>query len=105
SLFVAIPKHLGHPVHSLARGERRVLMGRFLGYAFGILFILYFLANGAFMLFSPRAWFKYMRWTGGTGSFTVEQHTSGWGALYVRLMGATFLGVVGWVLYDMLFQH
>ena len=63
-----------------------------------------FVVNGLFMLLSPRAWFRLPDWISGRGSLTEKRYGSGWGAIQVRLLGAIFVGVVFWVLYDALMR-
>jgi len=60
--------------------------------------------NGAFMLASPRAWYRLPRWMGLQGSLTEEKYSTGWGALQVRLTGAVFLAVIAWAVYDSLLR-
>lgn len=60
--------------------------------------------NGLFMLLSPRAWFRLPDWISFRGSLTEKLYGSGWGAIQVRLLGAIFVGVVAWVLYDSLLR-
>jgi hypothetical protein len=61
--------------------------------------------NAAFMLVSPRAWFRLPRWIKLTGSLSERRHGTGWGAMEVRLVGAITLGVVGCVLYHLLVRN
>ena len=63
--------------------------------------------NGAFMLTSPRAWFELPEWLAAAsrGPLTPERHSSGWGALQVRLTGTAFLGTVIWFIYNMFFSR
>jgi hypothetical protein len=56
--------------------------------------------NGAFMLVSPRAWFKLPYWLRGTGALTERRYTSGLRGLGVQLLGAVLLTFVGGILYD-----
>ena len=63
-----------------------------------------FVVNGLFMLLSPRAWFRLPDWISGRGSLAEKRYGSGWGAIQVRLLGAIFIGVVVWVLYDSLLR-
>jgi hypothetical protein len=60
--------------------------------------------NGLFMVLSPRAWFRLPSWIPGLGSLTEKRYGGGWGAIQVRLLGAIFVGVVFWVLYDSLLR-
>lgn len=71
-----------------------------------IALVLLLVINGSFMLASPRAWFKLPEWLAASrGPLTPEKHSSGWGALQVRLTGAVFLGTVVCVIYDKFFSH
>lgn len=56
--------------------------------------------NGAFMLVSPRAWFRLPPWLGKHGSLTENEYSTGWGAVQLRLTGAVMLAIIAWVLYD-----
>ena len=60
------------------------------------------LANAAFMLLSPRAWFRLPSWIRANGPLTEEKYASGWGAIQVRLAGATCLGFIGYAVYGSL---
>ena len=61
--------------------------------------------NAAFMLVSPRAWFRLPRWIRLTGSVSERRYGTSWSAIGVRLAGAITLGVVSWVLYDLLTRN
>jgi uncharacterized protein YjeT (DUF2065 family) len=61
--------------------------------------------NGLYMLVSPRAWYRLPHWFRASGGLSEEKYGSGWGAIQVRLVGATFLAVTAWVLYDVLSRH
>jgi len=56
--------------------------------------------NGVYMLFSPKAWFRLPGWIRAAGTLTEDKFSTGAGALQVRITGAMFLSVIGWVLYD-----
>ena len=58
--------------------------------------------NAAFMLVSPKAWFRLPSWILAKGSMTEKKYASGLGAVQVRITGGLTLGVIGWVLYDLL---
>jgi hypothetical protein len=58
--------------------------------------------NACYMLISPRAWFRLPRWIRAAGSLTEERYSARWGALEVRLLGALFLLIIGWVMYELL---
>jgi hypothetical protein len=71
-----------------------------------IVFIVGIIAiNAAFMLISPRAWFRLPGWIRSAGSLTEKKFGSGWGAIEVRITGALGLGAILWVLYDALLRH
>jgi len=61
--------------------------------------------NGLYMLVSPRAWYRLPHWFRASGGLSQEKYGSGWGAIQVRLVGATFLAVTAWVLYDTFSRH
>lgn len=61
--------------------------------------------NGLFMLVSPRAWYRLPSWFRASGGLSEEKCTQGWGAVQTRLVGATFLGLTAWVVYDFLSKH
>ena len=63
------------------------------------------LVNGVFMLLSPRAWFRLPWWIEARGSLSEEKYTTGWGAISIRLTGAGFIAVIGYVLYDVLHRR
>jgi hypothetical protein len=67
-----------------------------------ILLVGLVLFNGAFMLVSPRAWFRLPFWLRLTGTLSEDNYATGAGAIEVRLTGAAVLGFIGWVLYDIL---
>lgn len=60
--------------------------------------------NGAFMLVSPRAWFRLPKWVGLHGSLTEARYAKGWGAIQTRLTGAIVLAVIVWALCDSLLR-
>jgi hypothetical protein len=62
--------------------------------------------NAAFMLLSPRRWFRLPNWLGGGhGTLTEDRYGTGWGAIQVRIMGALGLVIVGWALYIILTSY
>jgi hypothetical protein len=72
-----------------------------LGWLGVILLGLVFVINGAFMLFSPRAYFRLPDWLAPKSShITEKRYGSGWGAIELRICGAAFLGTIVWVVYD-----
>jgi len=65
--------------------------------------VIMFLLNGIVMLASPQRWFRLPGWLRTQqGTLTEREHSSGWGAIRLRLMGAAFVGSVSWVLYSLL---
>jgi hypothetical protein len=60
--------------------------------------------NALYMLISPRAWFRLPEFLRLNGSLT-EKYAKGLGADQVRLLGAIFLAVIGWALYDSFWTH
>jgi RHS repeat-associated protein len=81
-----------------------MLMIRTFGFFVIVIVGVIMLINGAFMLVSPRAWFRLPRWLGKHGSMTEEKYSTGWGALDVRLGGAITLAVIAWILYESLLK-
>lgn len=75
-----------------------------LGLCFAILLGLVLALNAAFMLVSPRAWFRLPGWLRKEGSLTEDKYATGWGAIQVRLTGAGMLTVIAYVLYDLLLR-
>ena len=61
--------------------------------------------NGLCMLVSPRAWYRLPHWFRASGGLPEEKYGRGWGAIQVRLVGATFLGGIAWVIYDVISRH
>jgi len=61
--------------------------------------------NAAFMLASPRTWFRLPGWLRAQGSLTEDKYSSGWGAIQIRVTGALILTAIAWVLSDMLFRR
>ena len=58
--------------------------------------------NGAFMLISPRAYFRLPEWFAFRGSLTKERYSTGWGAFQLRVCGGVMLGTLLWVIFDIL---
>ena len=58
--------------------------------------------NAAFMLASPRAWFRLPGWLRAQGSLVADKYYAGWGAIQIRVTGALILAAIAWVLYDMI---
>jgi len=68
---------------------------------FAVLVVLLMAINAAFMLASPRSWFRLPAWLRAQGSLTEDKYATGWGAVQVRVTGAVILASIAWVLYDM----
>jgi len=71
-----------------------------LGWSIVVLLGICMAVNGAFMLASPRAWFRLPHWLGKRGSLTEKKYARGWGAIQVRLAGGMILATITWVVYD-----
>lgn len=81
-------------------------MTSFVGVCFFALLGLVLTINAAFMLVSPRLWFRLPHWLGGGhGTLTEDRYGAGWGAIQVRIMGALGLMIIGWVLYDIFLRR
>ncbi len=80
-------------------------VGQIVGLCCAILLGLVLAINAAFMLVSPRAWFRLPGWLKRQGSLTKDKFATGWGAIQVRLTGAVILATIAWVLYDMLLRR
>ena len=78
------------------------ILGQIIGWCSAILVALLLTINAAYMLVSPRAWFRLSDWLRAQGTLTEDKYTTGWGAIQVRLTGALTLAGIAWVLYDML---
>jgi hypothetical protein len=61
--------------------------------------------NASFMLFSPKAWFRLPGWIRLNGTLTEKRYGSGAGSIDVRVLGAIFLIVVGWMFKRMIIGH
>lgn len=64
-----------------------------------------FVVNGLYMLVSPRAWYRLPGWFRASGGMSEEKYGRRWGAVQVRLTGATYLAVICWVFYDIVSKH
>ena len=78
------------------------IVGRIIGWCCAILVVLLLTINAAYMLVSPRAWFRLPGWLRKEGSLTENKYATGWGAIQVRLTGAGMLTAIAYVLYDIL---
>jgi len=61
--------------------------------------------NAAFMLASPRAWFRLPAWLRTQLPLTEQKYAIGWGGILVRSAGAAMLGVMAWVLHALLIRR
>jgi hypothetical protein len=75
---------------------------RILGLCIAVIVGLVMTINGAFMLASPRVWFRLPTWLKAQGSLIEDKYGSGWRSIQIRLTGALILSAIAWVLYDML---
>jgi hypothetical protein len=72
------------------------------GICIGVVLVLVLVGNAAFMVASPRAWFRLPVWFRMTGSLSEREYATGWGAVEVRLLGAVIIATTIWVVYDMI---
>jgi hypothetical protein len=72
-------------------------MPRMLGLCIAVIVGLVMMISAAFMLASPRSWFRLPAWLRARGSLTENKYASGWGAVQVRLTGAGILGIIVWL--------
>ncbi|HTU50031.1 MAG TPA: hypothetical protein VMF56_05515 [Acidobacteriaceae bacterium] len=61
--------------------------------------------NAAFMLASPRGWFRLPGWLRAQGTLVEQKYSSGWGAVQLRLTGGLILIAVAWVVYDLFLRR
>jgi hypothetical protein len=80
-------------------------MLRIFGLCIAVVVGLVMTINGAFMLASPRSWFRLPAWLKAQGSLIEDKYGSGWGAIQIRLTGGLILAAIAWVLYDMLLKR
>ena len=80
-------------------------MIRFVGWCMAAVLVFVLSVNAAFMLASPRRWFRLPRLIRMQGTLLKENYVSGWGAIRIRMMGAVILGGMIWVLCDLLSQE
>jgi hypothetical protein len=90
--------------HSLARQplpkeKELVLTLSIIGWCIVALVGVHMAVNAAFMLASPRAWFRLPGWLRAQAPLTEQKYATGWGGILVRLAGAVMLVALGWVLY------
>lgn len=58
--------------------------------------------NACFMLVSPKAWFRLPGWIAARGTLTELKYAQGWRAIELRLAGAAMLGLIAWVVIDLI---
>jgi hypothetical protein len=80
-------------------------MMRIIGGAIAIAVGLLMRVNAAFMLVSPRRWFRLPSWLKLQGSLIENRYTTVWGAIQLRLTGTLILATIGWVIYDLFFSR
>jgi hypothetical protein len=61
--------------------------------------------NAAFMLASPRAWFRLPGWLRVQGPLSEQKHAGGWGGLLVCLAGALMLAAIVYILDNLLIRR
>ena len=83
----------------LPREKELVLVLSIVGWSIVALVALHLAINAAYMLASPRAWFRLPSWLRAEIPLSEQKYTSGLGSILVRLAGAALLAVVSWVLY------
>ncbi len=96
--------------HSLVRQplhkeEQLVQILSIIGWCIVALVVVHLAINAAFMLASPRAWFRLPTWLRAQVPLTEQKCVSGLGGILVRLTGATMLAVLGWILYNSLVRQ
>jgi hypothetical protein len=64
-----------------------------------IVFVIGWITNATIMLLSPKLWFRLPGVPRGVMTENKYGRTA-WGRLQVRLLGAAFLGVVLWIIWD-----
>jgi hypothetical protein len=80
-------------------------MLRIVGLCIAVIVGVVMTINAAFMIVSPRSWFRLPAWLRTQGSLIEDKYARGWGAIQVRLTGALILAAIAWVLYDMLLRR
>jgi hypothetical protein len=70
-----------------------------------VIFGLFMIADGLFMLVSPRAWCQLPTWISGRGKLAAEIYSHGWGAVQVRVLGVIMIGLPLYVAYDVFFYR
>jgi hypothetical protein len=75
-------------------------MAKILGWTIAASVGLVVVFNALYMLISPKAWFRLPGWLRTSGTLTETKFSAGWGGMQIRVAGALFLAIIGWVLYD-----
>lgn len=79
-------------------------MAQIFGWSIAVCVGVVVVFNSVYMLVSPKAWFRLPGWIRAAGTLTEDKFSVGWGAVQVRIAGALFLAIVGWVLYDLILK-
>ena len=74
-------------------------LGTIAGLAGTAVVIFTVLFNGFYMLFIPRRWFKLPDWLAGRGAIRERDYKTEGDLLEIRLLGAIFLSVIGYMLF------
>ena len=75
-----------------------LILGRFIAIVVAAIMAI----NGAFMLVSPRAWYRLPSWLRAQGTLSEAEYGSGWGAVQLRIVGAAILAAIAWAVYSLL---
>ncbi len=67
-----------------------------------ITFAVLWVTNAVIMVTSPKLWFRLPSWTGVRGTMSEQRYGNTWGHVQVRALGAIFMAVIAWVIYDVL---
>ena len=89
----------------LPRENELVLMLSIIGWSVVAIVAVHLSINAAFMLASPRAWFRLPSWLRAQVPLSEQKCSIGLGSILVRLLGAALLVVLSWVLYDSLVKR
>jgi hypothetical protein len=74
-----------------------LIFGRIVAVLVGLILLV----NGAFMLVSPRAWFRLPYYLRATGTATEKRFESGLGEVQTRLAGGVMVAGILWVVFDL----
>jgi hypothetical protein len=88
----------------LPKEKELVLMLSIIGWSVVAIVAVHLSINAAFMLASPRAWFRLPSWLRAQVPLSEQKYTNGLGSILVRLTGAALLAVLSWVLYGSLIR-